>query len=259
MVSDLESETYMKCLILAAGYATRLYPLTENFPKPLLKVKGKAILEWLIDDLDEKEIVDEFIIISNHKFAHCFYDWKESMSEEKASKISILDDGTTSNADRLGAVKDIQFAVESLKLDDNMLVLAGDNLMEFSMSRLVEYARSKGASCVMRYYIEPLEILVKHGVVTIDKTDRVTGMKEKSLNPPSHWCCPALYYFIKEDLRRIPQAIEEGCGTDAPGSFVAWLCGKSAVYAMEMPNGPYDIGDMNSYKKAQEEYPGICI
>lgn len=247
----------MKCLFLAAGYATRMYPLTENFPKPLLEVQGKAILDWMIDDMEESGLIDEYIVISNHKFAHCFNEWVEKMPIGKKRKMTILDDGTSSNETRLGAVKDIQFAIDTLKLNDDMLVLAGDNLMEFSMNRFIQYSQSKKTSCVMRYLIEPMEILVKHGVVVINDEDQVVGMKEKSQDPPSHWCCPALYYFKAEDVSRIPEAIGDGCGTDAPGSFVAWLCQKTKIYAMEMPKEPYDIGSMESYKKAQTDYKGI--
>lgn len=247
----------MKCLFLAAGYATRMYPLTENFPKPLLEVQGKAILDWMIDDMEVSGLIDEYIVISNHKFAHCFNEWVEKMPDKKKQKMTVLDDGTSSNETRLGAVRDIQFARDTLKLKDDMLVLAGDNLMEFSMNRFIDYAMKKQTSCVMRYFIEPMDILIKHGVVVINDEDQVVGMKEKSLDPPSHWCCPALYYFNAEDVSRIPEAIEEGCGTDAPGSFVAWLCQKTTIHAMEMPKEPYDIGSMDSYTKAQTDYRGI--
>ena len=118
----------MKCLILAAGYATRLYPLTENFPKPLLEVAGKSILDWLIDDMEKTGLVDEYIVISNHKFAYIFEEWAA-----KSDKIRVLDDGTTSNDNRLGAVRDIQFAIDQLQLDDDLLVMAGDNLLDFSL------------------------------------------------------------------------------------------------------------------------------
>ena len=124
----------MKCLILAAGYATRLYPLTENFPKPLLEVAGKPILDWLIEDMEKTGLVDEYIIISNHKFAHIFEEWAAAND-----KIRVLDDGTTSNDDRLGAVRDIQFVIEQLQLDDDLLVMAGDNLLDFSLEGFVRY------------------------------------------------------------------------------------------------------------------------
>ena len=119
----------MKCLILAAGYATRLYPLTENFPKPLLKVGEKSILDWLVDDIAGAGLVDEYVVISNHKFAHHFEEWASSRSE----KISVVDDGTETNETRLGAVRDIQFAIDKLSIDDDLLVIAGDNLLDFSL------------------------------------------------------------------------------------------------------------------------------
>ena len=123
----------MKCLILAAGYATRLYPLTENFPKPLLKVQGNAILDWLIEDMDRSGVIDEYVIISNHKFAHHFDEWAAT----KSQKITVVDDGTSSNETRLGAVRDIQYAIDELGLDDDMLVIAGDNLLDFSLTSFI--------------------------------------------------------------------------------------------------------------------------
>lgn len=129
----------MKCLILAAGYATRLYPLTENFPKPLLKVGDKTILDWLVDDIDTAGLVDTYVVISNHKFAHHFEDWAAT----KKQNIRVVDDGTISNETRLGAVCDVQFAIDQLGLDDDMLVIAGDNVLDFSLSKFVAYANEK--------------------------------------------------------------------------------------------------------------------
>ena len=123
----------MKCLILAAGYATRLYPLTENFPKPLLKVQGKAILDWLIEDMDRSGVIDEYVVISNHKFAHHFDAW----AAEKKQKVTVVDDGTESNETRLGAVRDIQFALDRLNIRDDVLVMAGDNLLDFSLTKFL--------------------------------------------------------------------------------------------------------------------------
>lgn len=243
----------MKCLILAAGYATRLYPLTENFPKPLLPVQGRAILDHLIDDIDRLGAVDEYVVISNHKFAPHFHAW----AAEKAQKVTVVDDGTDTNETRLGAVKDIQFAIEALQLDDDMLVIAGDNLLDFSLTKFIEYAQCKQASCIMRYYEPSMQKLVKCGVVTIDETDRVTEMTEKSPTPATHWCCPPFYYYTKADARLVQVGIEAGCGTDAPGSYIAWLCKQTTVYAMEMPGSRYDIGNLESYEAVQQTYKGI--
>lgn len=243
----------MKCLILAAGYATRLYPLTENFPKPLLEVQGKTILDWLLEDIDKANMVDEYVVISNHKFAEHFYAW----AEKKEMKITVVDDGTSSNETRLGAVKDIQFAIEKLQLDDEMLVIAGDNLLDFSLTRFLGYAKNKNASCVMRYYEPQEERLHKSGVVTIDENDKILKMAEKPAEPESHWCCPPFYFYTKEDAKLIQSGIDAGCGTDAPGSYIAWLSTQVPVYAMEMPGSRYDIGNLESYRKIEETYQGI--
>ena len=245
----------MKCLILAAGSATRLYPLTENFPKPLLKVGNKTILDWLIDDIDGAGLVDEYIVISNHKFAHHFQNW----AAEKQQKVTVVDDGTSSNETRLGAVCDIQFAIDQLGLDDDMLVIAGDNLLDFSLQRFARYAKEKGTSCIMRFYEPNDEKLLKCGVVTTDQTDRVLRMTEKSPTPDTHWCCPPFYYYTKDDARLVKKGIESGCGTDAPGSYIAWLCTQTAVHAMEMPGRRYDIGNLQSYEQVQKNYQGITI
>lgn len=243
----------MKCLILAAGYATRLYPLTENFPKPLLKVGEKTILDWLIDDIDTVKEIDQYVVISNSKFYDNFIEWAKT----KPQDIVVVDDGTSSNDNRLGAVKDIQFAIESLNLDDDMLVIAGDNVLDFSLTKFISYAKEKNTSCVMRYYEELKEKLKKSGVLTITCTDKVLKMSEKPLEPESNWCCPPFYYYVKDDAKKIPSAIKDGVNTDAPGSYIAWLCKNSPVHAMEMPGRRYDIGNLESYKRVQEEYRGI--
>ena len=244
----------MKCLILAAGYATRLYPLTENFPKPLLTVGDRTILDWLIDDIDTLGRVDEYVVISNHKFAHHFDNW----AKEKKQKVTVVDDGTDSNETRLGAVKDIQFAIDTLSLDDDMLVIAGDNLLDFSLTKFISYAMDKGTSCIMRYYEENEQKLLKCGVVTIDENDKILEMTEKSPTPATHWCTPPFYFYTKEDAKLVQKGIEAGCGVDAPGSYIAWLCKQTDVHAMEMPGKRYDIGNLESYEKVQKEYKGIC-
>ena len=243
----------MKCLILAAGYATRLYPLTENFPKPLLSVGDKTILDWLVDDIDTTKKISEYVVISNHKYAHHFEEWANT----KEQKITVLDDGTSTNETRLGAVKDIQFAIDKLDIDEDVLVIAGDNVLDFSLTEFIDYAVNKNTSCVMRYYEKDEKRLVKSGVVTIDENDKVLDMTEKSPTPATHWCCPPFYYYTKEDTAMVQKGIESGCGTDAPGSYIAWLCRQTVIHAMEMPGKRYDIGNLESYEKVQKEYKGI--
>ena len=239
----------MKCLILAAGYATRLYPLTENFPKPLLEVAGKPILDWLIDDMEKTGLVDEYVIISNHKFAHIFEEWAADID-----KIRVLDDGTTSNDNRLGAVRDIQFAIDELKLDDDLLVMAGDNLLDFSLEGFVRYFAEKKASCVMSYYVADKARLQKSGVAELDADRRILAMEEKPAEPKSNWCVPAFYCYTREDSKLIQKGIESGCAVDAPGSFISWLCGQTKVYAWEMPGQRYDIGNLESYEEVKKTF-----
>ena len=243
----------MKCLILAAGYATRLYPLTENFPKPLLKVGSKTILDHLIDDVDTCGLIDEYIVISNHKFYDIFVEW----AKDKNVKITVIDDGTSSNETRLGAVMDVQYAIEKLQLNDDMLVMAGDNLLSFSLCEFVAYAKEKQATSIMRYFEPSREKLKKCGVVTVDADGKALNMTEKPANPQSNWCCPPFYYYTKEDAALVKKGIEAGCGTDAPGSYIAWLCSQTTVYAMEMPGKRYDIGNLESYNQVKESYGGI--
>ena len=243
----------MKCLILAAGYATRLYPLTENFPKPLLDVRGKTILDWLVDDIDTTGLIDEYVVISNHKYAHHFENW----AKNKTMNVTVVDDGTCSNETRLGAVKDIQFAIEKLGLDDDMLVIAGDNVLDFSLTKFIAYAREKKTSCIMRYFEGQEKKLRKCGVVSIDEQDRILLMEEKPAQPKSNWCCPPFYYYTREDAQLVAKGIEAGCGTDAPGSYIAWLCTQTPVHAMEMPGKRFDVGNLESYNKIRDEYEGI--
>ncbi len=243
----------MKCLILAAGYATRLYPLTENFPKPLLKVGEKTILDWLIDDIHTAGLVDEYVVISNHKFASYFETWAKA----HPLPITVVDDGTSTNETRLGAVCDIQFAIDKLGLNDDLLIIAGDNVLDFSLTSFLRYAREKGTSCTMRYYEGDEARLRKSGVSEIDENQRLLSMEEKPAHPRTHWCTPPFYFYTKADAARIKDAIADGCGTDAPGSLVAWMCRRSVLHSMEMPGSRYDIGNMESYQRVRETYRGI--
>lgn len=245
----------MKCLILAAGYATRLYPLTENFPKPLLEVKGKTILDWLVDDLAEKELINEFIVVSNHKFINQFNNWKNNKKIKQ--KITVIDDGTTDNENRLGAVVDIDLAISALNIDEDLMVIAGDNVLDFSLKEFVNYFETKKSTCVMRYYEEDLNKVKKSASLVIDEKDKVLEMLEKPENPTSHYCCPPFYIYYKNDVKKVKEALNSGCKKDAPGSFINWLYDKSSVYAFEMPGKRYDIGNLESYELVNKTYNGI--
>ena len=275
----------MKCLILAAGYATRLYPLTENFPKPLLEVAGKSILDWLIEDLDATGLIEEYIVVTNHRFSSIFDEWAVGRSvatENRATlgnvrgrgpaegwegsnevrrfqsdttsnhtPIRIIDDGTSTNETRLGAVRDLELGIKTCGIDDDLLVMAGDNLLTFSLAEFLDYFAAKKTSCIMRFYQPDLERLHKSGVAEVDDSDRIVSMEEKPAQPKSHWCCPPFYIIRREDLPLVGEAIAAGCGTDAPGSFIAWLSSRTAVHAWKMPGERYDIGNPESYEKVR--------
>lgn len=245
----------MDCIILAAGYATRLYPLTLNNPKPLLKVRDKTILDWLVDDLEQSGEIDKYIVVSNSKFYENFVSWADE--KEIKEKITVVDDGTSTNETRLGAVADILFAQKKLGLKADLMVIAGDNVLDFSLCKFIEYYKSKKASCIMRYYEENYERCKKSGVLECDDSDTIISMEEKPETPKTQWLAPPFYIYTKEDAMSIEEALNSGCGKDAPGSFPAWLCTKTKVYAMKMPGKRYDIGNMESYENVQKSYNEI--
>ncbi|MBQ7173094.1 MAG: nucleotidyltransferase family protein, partial [Clostridia bacterium] len=169
----------------------------------------------------------------------------------------VIDDGTESNETRLGAVKDIQFAIEQMGISDDLLIIAGDNLLDFSLCAFLAYAKKKNTSAILRYYEPDEKKLVKCGVVTVDENDKILRMTEKSPTPETHWCTPPFYFYKKDDIARVGEAIADGCGVDAPGSLVAWLAQKTTVSAMEMPGSRYDIGNLESYENVQKIYKGV--
>lgn len=250
----------MKCVVLAAGYATRMYPLTENFPKPLLEVGNKTILDWLVDDVYTNCSISDFVIISNHKFFEQFSSWAEKKvgpADNGNLKITVLDDGSVDNEHRLGAVKDIEFAIEAVGLNEDILVLAGDNLLDFSLSGFVSYARKVKTTCIMRHFQASVEKLRKTGVIEIDNNGLVLGMEEKPVEPKSNWAVPPFYYYKASDLGLLKEGIASGCGTDAPGSFVSWLVSRRPVHAYEMPGKRFDVGSIEGYEIIRSTYRGF--
>ena len=243
----------MTSIILAAGYATRMYPLTLNYPKPLLEVGGKKIIDWLIEDL-EKSGVERTVVVSNHKFISQFQAWAEGREN-----IIVLDDGSEDNDHRLGAVKDIEFAIEKANIDDDIVVLAGDNVLNFSLSSFIEYGRKRKTSCIMRHEEKDENKLRKTGVIEIDEDELVLNMEEKPKEPKSNWAVPPFYYYTKEDKDLIKEGIASGCGTDAPGSFVSWLVKTRPVHAYRMIGERFDVGSIEGYEKIKKEYKGITI
>ncbi len=242
-----------KVLILAAGYATRLYPLTKDKAKPLLPVAEKPLIEYIIEKIYEVECVDEIIVVTNAKFYEDFKEWKSSFDSK--IPIKILNDGSTSNENRLGAIKDIKFAVDEENIDEDLLVLAGDNLFEFSLKDLYDYYKEKNAPVTLAYDTGNIDIVKnRHGVVVLDKENKVIDFQEKPSAPKSTVKSIACYVLNKKAIDLLDDYISKGENTDAPGFFIEWLCKKTDFYAYIIEEPIFDIGNMESYKKANETY-----
>ena len=238
--------------MIAAGYATRLGELTRNFPKPLLKIGENTILGRMLDDIDGIEEIDEHIIITNHKFAPIFEEWRKEQHYTKP--ITIVDDGTETNETRLGAVCDLLYAMEKLRLEDDMLVVAADNLLFFSFQEFVDFAKEKGTSCIMCHEQPEMEKLQRTGVVELDADWRVLGMEEKPQVPKSHWAVPPFYIYVKKDLELVRHSVENGCGKDAPGNLAHYMVEHTVMHAWKMSAGRFDIGSLDTYREAVEKF-----
>ena len=255
----------MKNIVIAAGYATRLGELTKNFPKPLLKIGEKSILGRMLEDIDSIPEIDEHIIVTNHKFAPIFEKWKDENEVlgdgEKSGirkPITIIDDGTSTNDTRLGAVRDLQFAIEKANVNDDMLVVAADNLLFFSFKGFVDFAKQKGTPCIMCHKQPSKDKLQRTGVVVLDENYKVLNMEEKPQEPKSTWAVPPFYIYKKENIDMIMHAIENGCGYDAPGNLAHYMVDNVEMHALPMAgtgeNLRFDIGSLDTYKEACEKY-----
>lgn len=244
----------MKNIIIAAGYATRLYPLTENFPKPLLKVGDRNILERILDDVDALPEIDEHVVVTNHRFAPIFEEWLKNANYSKP--VTIIDDGTSTNETRLGAVRDLLLAIDRRYIDDDIMVLAADNILEFSLRGFVDFFHDKGTSVIMCHHEPELKKLQRTGVIAVDDDMKVMEMQEKPEHPVSNWAVPPFYIYSKNDLPLIKDCLDNGCGFDAPGNLAHYLADASTLHAWRMPAGRFDIGSLDSYKEAQSRFSG---
>lgn len=244
----------MKNIVLAAGYATRLYPITENFPKPLLEIGGSTILDRMLEDVDAIEAVDGHIIVSNHKFISIFREWLEGARLRYRKPITLIDDGSTDNEHRIGAVKDLILALDTCGVEDDILVAAADNVLDFSFGGFVAYFQQKQTSLIMCHYEPSVTALQKTGVVTLDADNRVLQMEEKPREPKSHWAVPPFYLYRREELGLIRSAIDNGCKYDAPGNLAHFLTTRTTLHAYEMPGHRYDIGDVDSYERIKAQF-----
>ena len=242
----------MKNIVIAAGYATRLGELTKNFPKPLLQIGDNTILGRMLDDIDRIPEIDEHIIITNSRFVNIFEFWAQKQHYSKP--ITVVDDGTLTNETRLGAVCDLLFAMEKLHIDDDMLVVAADNLLFFSFQEFVDFAKAKGTSCIMCHEQPSIEKLQRTGVIVVDDNMKVLNMEEKPQVPRSTWAVPPFYIYLKKDLDLVRHSVENGCGKDAPGNLAHYMVENTTMHAWPMSAGRFDIGSLDTYYEAVEKY-----
>lgn len=229
----------MKCILLCAGYATRLFPLTENFPKALLKIGGRPLLDYILDEVNSLEEVDEIYLVTNKKYTPHFTEWVNDKNNKKP--IVVYNDNTTTNDNRLGAIGDIQFVIENAKINDDILVIAGDNLFTFKLKDFVRFQKNKNESavCVKE---EDNETLKRLGVLTTDENLKIIGFEEKPAEPKGKYGAYAEYIYPKNIIPMFKEYIKAGNNIDAPGNFIAYLYKERPVYAYPFDGECYDVG-----------------
>lgn len=242
----------MKAILLGAGYATRLYPLTKDKAKPLLEVAGKTITDHIVEKIVQVPEVDEIIIVTNDKFAHQFEEWVGQANYDM--KFTVVNDGTLSNDTRLGAIGDIQFVIEQENVTDDLLILAGDNLFEFSLAEFVDFAKNHDSDALAMYYEENLDQLKRNGTADFDENRTVIDFIEKPENPTYHHCVPTFYVLKESTLPLIQKYLNEGNNPDAPGNFIPYLIRNNVVKAFVFEGNRYDIGTVESYNAVQEVF-----
>lgn len=241
----------MKCILLCAGYATRLFPLTENFPKALLEVGGRPIIDYTLDKVNKIDEIDQIYLVTNSKYAPHFTKWATEKNNVKP--ITVFDDGTSSNDDRLGAIGDIEFTINSANVDDDILVLATDNLFDFELTDFVKFYNEK-KSPVVCVREEKLETLKRLGVAQLEEDRRIIGFEEKPAEPKSKYGVYAEYIYPREVLPKIKEYLEEGNSCDAPGNLVTYMYKKVPTYAYEFVGNCYDVGTHDALAEVNAIY-----
>jgi len=244
----------MKALILAAGYATRLYPLTKEYPKPLLEIKGRPIINYIVDKLDAVAGIDEIYVVTNSKFIRFFRGWAKTVKSSK--KISLVDDLTKNNQDRLGAIGDINFAISRKKIQNDLLVIGGDNLFNGPLSGFLSSTKKNPPAVnIGLYRLKQKKDASRYGVVKLDSHKRVISFEEKPRHPQSSLVAMCLYFIPKSCLGLIKEYIQSGKKkTDATGGYIAWLKDREPVYGYVFNGFWFDIGDHKYLNAAKEKF-----
>jgi len=243
----------VRALILAAGYATRLRPLTDTWAKELLPVGGRPIVDRIVDNLGEVAEIDEIHLVTNAHKAPWFHEWATGRD------VTIHDDGTTSNDDRLGAIGDMLFVIDRIGAEDDLLVIAGDNLFDFRLSDLVAFWQTKGvASAVAVRDVGSLELARRYGIVDLDPNGRIRSFVEKPTDPPSTLAATATYLYHREHVGLIRTYVESEANADQPGRLVAWLHRREPVYGWVFTEPWYDIGDHEQLLEADNRLRAVA-
>lgn len=241
----------MKVIILGAGYATRLYPLTLNQPKPLLDVAGKPMIEHVLDNIAPIPGIDRVIVVTNAKFATHFQKWADNYRATKAKlEFTIVNDGSTDDSNKLGAIGDLNLVLEKERIDDDIIVVAGDNLFSQSVEEFGRYCREKNAPVLAVYDVGNLEEIKKYNAITIDGSDKITFFEEKPKQPQSTVTGIALYFYPRASLALIRQYIAEGNNPDQPGRLVQWMYQRTPFYTWRVPGLWFDIGSKETLEEA---------
>ncbi|HKW28497.1 MAG TPA: nucleotidyltransferase family protein [Verrucomicrobiae bacterium] len=243
----------MKVIILAAGYATRLYPLTLNQPKPLLPVAGKPMIEHVLDNLAPINGIDRIYVVTNAKFAGHFQQWSENHGAAKSSaKFTVINDGTSSEANKLGAIGDIHYVLQTQKVDDDLIVVAGDNLFSEKLGDFGKFCREKSTPVLALYDVGNLEEIKKYSSISVATDGRITAFEEKPKHPTSTMAGIALYYYPRTTIPLIKQYVSEDNNHDQPGRLVQWLYPRTPVYTWRVPGLWFDIGSKETLDEANQ-------
>jgi len=241
----------MDAIILAAGYATRLYPLTKNIPKPLLNVAGRPIIEHIIKKLESLNEIDKIYIVTNDRFEQHFKKWLAGFDAGKF--IEIINDGTASNDDRLGALGDIHYTIIKKSLNDDLIIVAGDNLFELSLKDVSNFFKKRKSNVIILHDVKDYELARNYGIVEVEG-DVIINFEEKPLNPKSTLASTGIYLFPKKTLHLIKKYIAQGNNPDKTGSFIEWLHKREAVYSYITDKKWYDVGSIEQLNEADKHY-----